>query len=107
MRHAYWTSFCGKCLNSFEENSILSSWIFNDISYDNVPIICVLLSYYNNYIIELFHFCSSSYYKVFLLISDGILTFENISGENAFDLVLMALFAFFDSYNNILCNSRK
>ena len=94
MRHAYWTSFCGKCLNSFEENSILSSWIFNDISYDNVPIICVLLSYYNNYIIELFHFCSSSYYKVFLWISDGILTFENISGENASDLILMALFAF-------------
>ena len=94
MRHAYWTSFCGKCLNSFEENSILSSWIFNDISYDNVPIICVLLSYYNNYIIELFHFCSSSYYKVLLWVSDGIFPFENISDENASDLILMALFAF-------------
>ena len=33
-------------------------------------------------------------YKVLLLVSEGIFPFENISDENAFDLVLIALFAF-------------
>ena len=60
----------------------------------NVPSICVLLSYYTHSIIKLFDFCSSSYYKVLLCVSDGIFPFENISDENAFDLVLIALFAF-------------
>ena len=48
MKHAYWVIFWGKCLNSFEENSMLSSWIFNYIYNDNVPCKYVLLSYYTN-----------------------------------------------------------
>ena len=73
MKHAYWFIFWEKSLNSFEENSMLFSW--------NVSSICVLLSYYTNSIIKLFDFCSSSYYKVLLWVSDGIFP-------------LMALFAF-------------
>ena len=94
MKHVYWFIFCAKCLNSFEENSMLSFWIFNDIYNDNVPCICVLLSYYTNSIIKMLDFCSLSYYKALLWISDGIFLFENISDENTFDLVLMALFSF-------------
>ena len=86
MKHAYWFIFWEKSLNSFEENSMLFSW--------NVSSICVLLSYYTNSIIKLFDFCSSSYYKVLIWVSDGIFPFENISDENASDLILMALFAF-------------
>ena len=82
----YWFIFWAKSLNSFEENSMLSSW--------NVPSICVLLSYYTHSIIKLFDFCSSSYYKVFLWVSDCIFLFENISDENVSDLILIALFAF-------------
>ena len=86
MKHAYWFIFWEKSLNSFEENSMLFSW--------NVSSICVLLNYYTNSIIKLFDFRSSSYYKVLLWVSDGIFPFENISDENASDLILMALFAF-------------
>ena len=82
----YWFIFWAKSLNSFEENSMLSSW--------NVPSICVLLSYYTHSIIKLFDFCSSSYYKVLLWFSDCIFLFENISDENVSDLILIALFAF-------------
>ena len=39
-------------------------------------------------------FCSSSYYKVLLWVSDCIFLFENISDENVSDLILIALFAF-------------
>ena len=84
MKHAYWFIFWAKSLNSFEENSMLSSW--------NVPSICVLLSYYTHSIIKLFDFCSSSY--VLLWVSDCIFLFENISDENVSDLILIALFAF-------------
>ena len=82
----YWFIFWAKSLNSFEENSMLSS--------RNVPSICVLLSYYTHSIIKLFDFCSSSYYKVLLWVSDCIFLFENISDENVSDLILIALFAF-------------
>ena len=82
----YWFIFWAKSLNSFEENSMLSS--------RNVPSICVLMSYYTHSIIKLFDFCSSSYYKVLLWVSDCIFLFENISDENVSDLILIALFAF-------------
>ena len=82
----YWFIFWAKSLNSFEENSMLSS--------RNVPSICVLMSYYTHSIIKLFDFCSSSYYKILLWVSDCIFLFENISDENVSDLILIALFAF-------------